>query len=251
MPGGTAELADSTGFSPESVSRAMRDLRGLEDGLSSSDWMPESLFGDGSRIAELFGVMLNIKQIGQPLEEIAGAGFDHKRISKIALDWVKGERLADIAKEYFSQEYLSQSEDHLDTDALTKACKAIYRAIVSNGTWGLSALRQVSGIDFDELSEPERFRINVLPAMVYHGVRSEDAVLMRMNSAPRSAAEELGTLYRNEFDGDSEDRYSVRRAREFLKGLEADGWSRARPEYAHLSGRDYKRIWEILSGENA
>ena len=251
MPGGTAELADSTGFSPESVSRAMRDLRGLKDGLSSSDWMPESLFGDGSRIAELFGVMLNIKQIGQPLEEIAGAGFDHKRISKIALDWVKGERLADIAKEYFSQEYLSQSEDHLDTDALTKACKAIYRAIVSNGTWGLSALRQVSGIDFDELSEPERFRINVLPAMVYHGVRSEDAVLMRMNSAPRSTAEELGTLYRNEFDGDSEDRYSVRRAREFLKGLEADGWSRARPEYAHLSGRDYKRIWEILSGENA
>ena len=85
--------------------------------------------------------------------------------------------------------------------------------------------------------------------MVYHGVRSEDAVLMRMNSAPRSAAEALGTLYRD-ISGDNEDRYSVSRARSFLKDLGTDDWNRARPEYAQLSGSDYKRIWEILSGEN-
>ena len=246
MPRGVAELADSTGFSPESVRQAMRDLGDLESGLSSSDWMPDRLFGDGGKIADLFGVMLKIKQIGQPLEEIADRGFDHKRISEITVDWVEGERLADIAKKYFSR-----SEDQLDTDALTKTCMAIYRAIVNNGTWGLSALRQVSGINFDKLSELERFKINVLPAMVYHGVRSEDAVLMRMNSAPRSTAEALGTLYRNEFNGDSENRYSVRRAREFLKELDADGWSSVRPEYAEISGGGYKRIWEILSGENA
>lgn len=246
MPPSTAELADSTGFSPESVRQAMTNLNNLEEKLSYSDWMPDNLFGDGGKVAELFGVMLNIKQIRQPLEEIAGKGFDHKRISNIALDWVNGERLGDIAKEYFTQ-----SGDPLDTNDLTKACKAIYRAIVGNGTWGLSALRQVSGIDFDKLSETDRFKINVLPAMVYHGVRSEDAVLMRMNSAPRSAAEALGTLYRDVFNGDAEARYSVRRAREFLKELDADGWSGVSPKYAQLSGRDYKRIWEILSGENA
>ncbi len=246
MPHGVAELADSTGFSPESVKQAMKGLHDLENRLSYSDWMPDRLFGDGGKVAELFGVMLNIKQIRQPLEEIAGKGFDNKRISEITLDWVEGEHLADIAKKYFSQ-----SEDQLDTDALTRTCMAIYRAIVNNGTWGLSALRQVSGIDFDELSDPERFKINALPAMVYHGVRSEDAVLMRMNSAPRSTAEALGTLYRNEFNGDSENRYSVRRAREFLKELNADGWNNARPEYAELSGGGYKRIWEILSGETS
>ncbi len=246
MPHGVAELADSTGFSPESVRQAMKDLGNLEKGLSSSDWMPDKLFGDGGKIADLFGVMLNIKQIGQPLEKIAGSGFGNKRISEITLDWVEGKRLGDIAKEYFTQ-----SENQLDTDALTKTCMAIYRAIVNNGTWGLSALRQVSGINFDQMSEQERFKINVLPAMVYHGVRSEDAVLMRMNSAPRSTAEALGTLYRNEFNGDKENRYSVRRAREFLKDLNADGWNSVRPEYAELSGRGYKRIWEILSGETA
>ena len=50
----------------------------------------------------------------------------------------------------------------------------------------------MSGVDFDALSETERRRINALPAMIYHGVGSEDAVLMRMNGAPRSAVGSTG-----------------------------------------------------------
>ena len=71
-------------------------------------------------------------------------------------------------------------------------CRAIYRVIVNNGTWGVSALSRMAEIDFDALPEPERRRINALPAMIYHGVNTEDAVLMRMNSVPRSAAGTLG-----------------------------------------------------------
>ena len=240
MRPGTAELADSTGFSPEGVNKAFGEMRRLEGNLTPSDWAPESLFGDGGKLADLFGVMLKVPQLRQQLEELGGSGFDQSRISDITRDWVNGRGLDDIARDYFRNDN--------ETLALTNACRAIYRAIVNNGTWGVSALSRISGIDFDSLPERERRRINALPAMVYHGVRSEDAVLMRMNSAPRSAAESLGALYRD-FTGDDANRYSVDKARDFLKQLGSEEWDRVRPADAALSGRGYKSVWEILSGE--
>ncbi len=244
MPG-AAELADSTGFSPEGVQKAMAGMRNLEEHLRLDDWAPDSLFGEGGRMADLFGVMLKIPQLKQQLEEIGGDGFDNTQLSNITRDWVNGVRLDDIAKTYFSRD-----ADRSETKAFTDACKAIYRAIVNNGTWGVSALSRVSGIDFDGMSEVERRRINALPAMIYHGVRTEDAVLMRMNAAPRSAAEELGSLYKDVFGAD-ESRYSVGKARSFLKAMSPRDWNRARPADAPLTGAGYRKIWEVLSGEEA
>ena len=244
MPAGTAELADSTGFSPEGVTAAVRGMRNLEERLTPTDWAPDSLFGDGGRISALFGVMLNVPQLRDELEAIGGQGFDHSRISDITRDWVNGKPLSDIANAYFQRE-----GDKTGVAALTDACRAIYRGIVNNGTWGVSALSRVSGVDFDALSEAERRRINALPAMIYHGVRSEDAVLMRMNAAPRSAAEGLGDLYRDVMGGD-DDRYTVGSARDFLRGLSSEDWNTARPPDAALSGPGYQRIWEVLSGES-
>ena len=244
MPG-TAELADLTGFSPEGVQKAMSGMRNLEEQLKPDDWAPESLFGDAGRIADLFGVMLKVPQLKQQLEEIGGDGFDHAHLSNITRDWVNGVRLEDIAKTYFAQ-----NSDRTETKAITNACKAIYRAIVNNGTWGVSALSRVSGMDFERMSEAERRRINALPAMIYHGVRTEDAVLMRMSSAPRSVAEKLGSLYRDAFNND-DGRYSVGKARMFLKNMSPTDWSRARPEQAPLSGAGYKKVWEILAGEGS
>lgn len=240
---GIAELADATGFSPEGVASAMSGMRGLEDKLTPSDWAPDSLFGDGGKMASLFGVMLKVPQLRQQLDEIGGEGLDHSRLSNITLDWVNGKGIDAIAKEYFSR-----AGDEDSTGAITAASKAIYRAIVNNGTWGVSALSRVSGMDFDKLSDSERRRINALPAMIYHGVRTEEAVLMRMNSAPRSAAEALGDLYRNSAGGDGS-RSSVGKARMFLKELGSKDWDRARPQGAALNGAGYKRVWEILSGE--
>ena len=244
MPEGVAELADSTGFSPEGVTRAMTGLRTLETNLSTSDWAPDSLFGDGGRIADLYGVMLKVPQLKRQLEEIGGEGFDRTRISDMTRDWVNGKGIDTIAKEYFSRD----RDDEGGTLAITDACRSIYRAIVNSGTWGVSALSRVSGLDFDSLPEAERRRINALPAMIYHGVRTECAVLMRMNSAPRSAAESLGDLYR-ETIGEGDGRYSVGQARQFLKNLSDRDWQRARPDRAALSGSGYKRVWEVLSGE--
>ena len=244
MPGGVAELADSTGFSPEGVTGAMMELRNLETRLTPSDWAPESLFGEGGRIADLYGVMLNVPQLKRQLDEIRGEGRGQMRISEITRDWVNGMAIDAIARKYFSRE----NGDEGGTRAITDACRAIYRTIANCGTWGIAALSHVSGLDFDGLSEAEAHRINALPAMIYHGVRTEDAVLMRMNAAPRSVAENLGKLYR-ETVGEKDGRYSVVQAREFLKNLSERDWHRARPDSAALSGDGYKRLWEVLSGE--
>ena len=245
MPSGVAELADSTGFSPEGVMRVMRGLRNLDPMLCSSDLMPESLFGHKGKFSDLFGIMLDVPQLKQQLQEIGGVGFDHSHIAAITRDWVNGMNIKDISVRHFNRD----KDDERGTDALTDACKAIYRSVVNFGTWGMSAVSRIS-VGFESLSEAEKRKINALPAMIYHGVRTEDAVLMRMNSAPRSASEKLGNLYR-EACGADEDRYSINNARNFLRELDDNDWSRSRPPDAPLSGAGYRRAWGILAGEQA
>lgn len=238
---GAAELADMTGFSPEGVGRALAGLNQLERKLTAADWSPDSLFGQSSGMADLFGVMLRVPQLAESLRDLGGQGTENQHIAEITKAWVGGKSIQEIAREFFHG-------DENKTKALTDACRAIYRNLVNNGTWGLSALSRLSGIDFESLSDADRRRINALPAMVYHGVKTEEAVLMRMNSVPRSIAERLGGEFRTSF-GEHIPNASVQQAREYLKELDVASWERVRPDGAQLSGADYKYVWELLSGE--
>ena len=242
MPDHVLDIAESTGFTPEGVIKVRKGLNELDSGLAVTDWLPESLFGTAGRFSDLVGVMLKIPQL-QQFEEIQGSGSQHVRISEITRDWVNGKGLAEIATAYFGENGESDF-----TVALSDACKAIYRVIVNSGTWGISALSQASGLDFETLPVETRRKINALPAMIYHGVRTEEAVLMRMNAVPRSVAESLGRLYRS-LAHEDESRYTVGNAREFLRGLDEVGWERARPANSRLSGARFKRVWSVLSGE--
>jgi len=236
-----AVLADMTGFSPEGIGRALTGLDNLPRKMTSADWNPESLFGKGGGIANLYGIMLRIPQLRSSLEEIGGEGFEKKRIGELTQAWLQGNSIHEIAKEFFKGG---------QTKAITAACKAIYKNLTNTGTWGLAALSKLpnSGIDFEKLSETELRRINTLPAMIYHGVKTEEAVLMRMNSAPRSVAERLGEEYKQN-TGKSGSESSISEVRDFLKAMESKDWERVRPENTSLSGSEYKNIWELLSGE--
>lgn len=240
-------LADATGFDPEGVKKAMTGLydleKNLEKKLTISDWMPESLFNRkaGSHLSALFGIMLQVPQIKKQLEEIGGEGLTHKQIANMSIAWVSGKPIQEIAKKYFKGE---------GTDAITKACKAIYRNLVNCGAWGIAALIKMphSGIKFDSLSEEEIRHINILPSMLYHGVNTEEAVLMRMNSLPRSIAEQMGKRFHEKTGGEAKYK-SVAKAREFLISLKEKEWDRVKPASSNLSGKQYKEIWELLSGE--
>ncbi|ACL02401.1 DEAD/DEAH box helicase domain protein [Desulfatibacillum aliphaticivorans] len=237
---GYASMADQTGFSPEGIRNAFMGMNSLERKLTVSDWAPNSLFGDKSGMADIYGVMLRIPQLRRGLTEITDKGLDSAQLSGITKAWVGGSSIEEIAQEYFSG-----GADR--TKALTAACKAIYKNLVNNGTWGISALSRLSGIDFDNLPEPEKRLINMVPAMIYHGVQSEEGVLLRMNSVPRSIAESLGKEFKNVYFGRSS---SVSAAREFLRLADETTWEKAREKGSALSGKEYMQVWSILSGES-
>jgi len=234
-----AEMADMTGFSPEGVKEAINGLNRLEHQLTADDWSPESLFGNTSDMACLYGVMLKVPKLAESLKKIGGEGTEFEHISDLTRDWVNGKTIQEIAQSYFS-------EGATQTDAITHASKAIYQNLVNSGTWGFSALSHLSG--FEGLTDAQSRQINAIPAMVYYGVKSEDAILMRMNAVPRSVAEKLGQEYRSSV-GNSPENIGLQEARSFLKNLDESGWHRSRPTNAHMTGEEYKQIWEILSGE--
>jgi len=238
---GHAALADATGFAPEGVAAALAGLDRLENRLAPADWEPSSLFGDSgsSRLPHLIGIMMRIPEVGRSLAEISSEGLQQRHIAEMMQAWVGGVSIQDIAHKFFS----GQS----GTKAITKACKAIYKVLTNSGPWGLSALSKM-GLDFENLPEEQRQRLNSLPAMIYHGVKTEAAVLMRMNSVPRSIAESLGKEFERNA-GEPARSQGVGVARAFLRELSDTEWQRARPAGASMSGRDYKEVWSLLSGE--
>lgn len=238
---GTLALADSTGFDPEGVRAAIIGLREFKNKLTTSDWEPQSLFGKNRNLSQLIGLMMQLPNLNQALEEIGGTGRDRQRIAAIAKAWVAGHSFQEIAVKYF--------EGDNSTQQITDACRGIYRALVNSAVWGLAALSKLpgSGIDWEGLSDEERRRLNLLPAFLYHGVDTEEGVLLRMSLVPRSVAKRLGEEMRREV-GHARS-ISVGEAREFVKSLMSDAWQRARPASSNLSGSQYREIWQQLSGE--
>lgn len=239
-----ASLADVTGFSPEGVRSSLLDLNSLENKLTPADWEPTSLFGDKGQsvLPSLMGIMMRVPQLQKGLSEISkGEGVGYRKLADITQAWVTGSSIEAIATEYFQGASL--------TDQISKACKAVYRDLANNGAWGLSALSKMptSGIDFENMSDEERRRLNNLPAMLYHGVRTEEGVLMRMNSVPRSIAESAGEDFKNQ-TGDIEAAASPALAGDYLKSLNKEDWSRLKPENSPMSGEDYQQVWKRLSG---
>ncbi|WP_118987676.1 DEAD/DEAH box helicase [Photorhabdus sp. CRCIA-P01] len=239
-----AALADSTGFSPEGVRTALLELTKLENRLTIEDWHPNSLFGnEGGRSAlpDLMGVMMRVPQLQKSLSELGGNGLGYQRLADITQAWVDGASLEEIANRFFDERDF--------TSNLSNACRAVYRDLANNGAWGLSALSKMptAGIDFDNLTGDDLRTLNNLPAMLYHGVRTEEGVLMRMNSVPRSIAENLGADFKR-YRGEVEASLAPSIARDYLSSLSPEAWSRLRPADSAMSGDDYRKIWKQLSG---
>lgn len=177
----------------------------------------------------------------QSLSEIAGEGLDNRRIAEITNSWVSGNTIKEIVETFF------QTNDKVSvTDSITNTCRAIYKIIANNGTWGLSALTKLSWIDFNNISPEQLKEINALPAMIYHGVNTYEAVLMRMNDVPRSIATSLGMEYIS--SGKAKEN-TVQEARGFIKALKDEDWDKLKNTDSPMNGAEYREVWKVLSGE--
>jgi len=115
---------------------------------------------------------------------------------------------------------------------------------------GVAALQSIvtgSG-DFLSMLPEQKRQIDLLPAMIYHGVRTEEAVLMRMNGVPRSIAGRLGEAFSANVTP-SKEGSGIQKVRSFLESASIETWNRARPSGAPLSGQEYQEVWKVIGGE--
>jgi len=229
-------LADQTGFSPESIERTIYRIKKL--GLKQSDWYSSRLFNnDTGTLRKLIGVMLSVPEVKKSLEvNIPGETITYSKLSHLITDWVSGKEFTEIAREIWGSD---------DPTAISNCVRAIYQKVVNGATWGLAAFLNMptSGIDFSQLTEDEIRRLKNIPAMIYYGVNTEEGIVMRINNVPRSIANKLGRMYKIE-TGD----ISPKSAYEWLKNISSSVWNESVPSNKDISGYDYKRIWEKLSG---
>lgn len=238
-------LCDSTGFSPEGVRAALAQCGQMGSPLDHNHLLSENFFSQDEQptLSALFGVMLHVPQLSRALAGLVGRSDDPSaKLSRLARDWVNGARLSDIAQSYFPN-----MRDL--TASLTKACKGVYRELSYAGTWGLStitglALAKAGG---PPLSESQEATLRQVPAMLYYGVGTPEAILMRMNGVPRVAAPGLAAQFLHAGPSTGNDS-AILRARGFLLELGASDWQKSLPPGSVMTGQDCRKVWQILSG---
>ena len=237
-------LVDATGFSWETVSNTLNRLN--ETGLTSEVWSPD-IFGPRRHdLQRMIGVLLEIPELRNSLQDVTGGAQPNgASLSHIICDWVQGRPLSEMAADYFGKRRGSSGEQHnakeSDTvSAMTQCCNSIFGRLAQTASWGLAALQTLTiRDDFGSLSAEEQRILRNLPARVYYGVNSDEAVALRLLGVPRTAAVPLAQRLgiRN-----TDPLHEVR-----IKIRDAD--TRVWRDALGDRGESYRRVWSIIEGE--
>ena len=242
IKGKPLKLVDATGFSWESVSNTL--VRVNEANLTSEVWSPE-LFGTRrDDLRRMMGVLLQVPELREPLKEVTGGEQpDGDMLARIICDWVQGRPLTEMATTYFSTKSGEDEESTGDRDpvaAMTRCCRSVFGRLTQTASWGLSALQSLTlGDSFDGMSADDQRVLRNLPARVYYGVNSDEAVALRLLGVPRSAA---APLAKSLGVGASEPLNDVRAK---LRASNVSTWRTALGD----RGESYHRVWSIIEGE--
>lgn len=220
---GFASLADGTGFSSPSVSRLMADWtnKGQEDA-----WQGPALFpADGPPSPTLVAAIASIGEIPEVRIGTDFEGdFSPEKAARIVTAWVNGDGLTKIAEAEYDGNLLECS-------------RYVYSTISNLIPWGLGAVERIgfAGKDVDWAE------LRTVPAMVFHGVRSREAIGLRMLGVPRFVAEGLAAQARSKGVG-------IVQLRDWLASTNEDDWTRALPMGSKISGEECRRLWRVLGG---
>jgi superfamily II DNA/RNA helicase len=226
-------LVDSTGFSWESVSRALSAVG--EARIGPDAWDPDRLFAARDTTLErAFGVLFKVPEIKHELAEITGGkGRDGNLLARIVKDWVAGASIPDLATEYFA--------DVQDpTEAITQASRAVHGKIAMTASWGISALQSLTaGDQVERMSDDERRVFRNLPSRIFYGVNSDEAIDLRLLGVPRKAAQPLADALAAAGTGKG-----VKNMRDALNRMDDAAWRGA----IGAGGDTYRRAWKVLEG---
>ena len=227
-------LVDTTGFSWESVSRALAGAR--EAGLDSNSWDASTLFtANDPTLQSAFGVLLQIPELRAELAEVTGGGRgDGDLLARIVKDWVNGASLTELANEHFKGPRDSQ------TDAMSKACRLVYGKMTSTASWGISAIQSLTIRDgLEKMTEDEQRTFRNLPSRIYYGVNTDMAIDLRLMGVPRNAAQPLSNYLSRQSISTG-----IKSMRSALSGLTDADWRAA----VGTAGPTYQKAWKILEG---
>lgn len=242
IKGKPLKLVDATGFSWESVSNTL--ARVSEANLTSEVWSPE-LFGTRrDDLQRMMGILLQVPELREQLQEVTGGhqpGGD--TLSRIICDWVQGRPLTEMATVYFSGRSGNGEEPTDATDAvaaMTQCCRIVFGRLTQTASWGLAALQSLTlGDSFETMTAEDQRVLRNLPARVYYGVNSDEAVALRLLGVPRTAATPLVQTLRV---GAADSLHEVRTK---LRAAGVDSWKAAMGE----RGESYHRVWSIIEGQ--
>ena len=232
-------LVDATGFSWESVNNTLARL-GREK-LSDDVWSPELFAHRRDDLRKMMGLLLEIPELRESLEAVTGGTRpDGDKLARIVCAWVQGRPLTEMAVDFFRGPGGGDTATDRVT-AMTKCCQSVFGRLTQTASWGLSALQTLTlGNAFDELSPDEQRSLRNLPARVYYGVNSDEAVALRLLGVPRAAAPALAKGLSIRADE------PLHRIRGRLRAADAGEWTKVMGE----RGASYHRVWSIMEGES-
>lgn len=231
-------LVDATGFSWESVANTLFRLN--EARVTADAWSPELFTSRRADLQRMMGVLLQVPELRDQLREVTGGPHpDGDMLSRIICDWVQGRPLTEMARDYYTKEGDEQMAAD-PVDAMTRCCRKVFGRLTQTASWGLAALQSLTlGDALESMSENDQRALRNLPARVYYGVNSDEAVALRLLGVPRMAATNLA---RTLGVTAAEPLYAVRGR---LRAARLDTWKAALGE----RGESYHRVWSIMEGE--
>lgn len=238
LTGKPLALVDATGFSWESVSLTLSNV--ADKAIDASVWNDSLFSGDSPALRRMMGVLLQIPEIRENLEDATGGrGRDGDFLASLVSAWVSGATLPQLAEEFFARDRSGKALD--PTTALTRTCQNVFGRLAQTAAWGLSALQALTVHNIDDMPDDRQRALRNLPAKVYYGVASDEAIALRVLGVPRGAAVLVAQAL------DLSPATPISDVRERLFGGGTEPWERA----LGAAGADYEAVWRIVEGLEA
>ncbi len=218
-----SKMADGTGFSSGSVDLVYARLA---ETVSADQWLADEVFplsGHPSNVlVQVVDALSRVPEVRLGERE-SQEKFNAERVASITTDWVNGASLSGLAADYYGND-------------LSRATKHVHGVISTLMPWGLRAVHRVLARSAEPVSTAD-----VVPAMAMYGVRSPEAIGLRMLGVPRIAAEGLAQHAR-------EAAVAPREMKEWLEGASTATWDRSLSPGSKVDGRKCSLIWRVMEG---
>lgn len=238
IKGQPLKLVDATGFSWESVRGTLARIN--DAGITKSVWSPEIFDRRWEDLRRIMGVLLQVPELRRNLSEVAGGTEpDGDKLARIVCDWVQGKSLSEMAVEHFADESQNEKPSPDDPRAMTRCCRLVFGRLTQTASWGLAALQSLTLDDsIDSLPDSDQRTLRNLPARVYYGVNTDEAVALRLLGVPRTVAQPLARHLNVSADE------PLHRLRARVRGMGVGAWTAALGD----GGATYHRVWSIIDG---